>query len=210
MKDKRERLIEAGVFQFSLYGINNARVEDITKQAGVAKGTFYTYFKSKEDLLEQLMEMNMERYTDLFVAIKESNLNFEGKVKMYLKQRLKKFAEHPKFFYMILSLRNNGEIKILHGLRKKLGKRGDKLIKKFFQEHIEEIKEEYRKELDIICPSIMASLFIYQDVIAEKIDVDITCEEDYGEINKKLLELDFNKYVKQFYNLNIKEMLREG
>ena len=31
-------------------GYNNTKVEDITNEAQVAKGTFYTYFKTKEDI----------------------------------------------------------------------------------------------------------------------------------------------------------------
>lgn len=209
MKNKREKLLDAGIFRFSLNGIDGTRVEDITKQAGVAKGTFYTYFKSKEDMLEQIMEINMEKYTGLFITIRKVDLDFEGKVKTYLRARFKRFAEDPKFFYMILSLRKNGEIGVLHTLKNKLGRRGDKLIKLFFKENIEEVKEEYRNELDIICPSITASLFTYQDIISETVMTDITCEEDYEEISKKLLEMDLEKYIEQFYNLNIKEMIRE-
>ena len=209
MKNKRKRLIEAGVFQFSLNGLDGTRVEDITKQAGVAKGTFYTYFKSKEDMLEQVMEDNLERYTGLFDIISNKDVSFEQKVKEYLRSRFERFADDPKFFFMILGLRKKGEIMILHTLRKNLGVRGDKLIRVFFENNINDIKEEYRDQLGIICPSIMSSLFTYQDIIAEGVTVDINCEEDYEEIRKKLMEIDFEKYIKQFYNLNIREIIRE-
>lgn len=209
MKNKRKRLIEAGVFQFSLNGIDGTRVEDITKQAGVAKGTFYTYFKSKEDMLEQVMEENLDRYTGLFNIITNKDVCFEQKVKEYLRSRFKTFADDPKFFFMVLGLRKKGEMMILHTLRKNLGLRGDKLIRIFLEENISEIKEKYRGELGIICPSIMSSLFTYQDIIAEGVAVEINCEEDYEKIRKKLMKIDFEKYIEQFYNLNIREIIRE-
>ena len=209
MISKKERLIKAGMFYFSINGIASTRVEDITKKAGVAKGTFYTYFSSKEDLLEDIMVQKMEKYIGLFQDLRSSGLNFEGQVKMYLRERFNRFVEDPKLFYMILSLRRTGEIMILKFLRDKLGRRGDKLIKEFFNENIEEIKEEYRGELDIILPSIMAALFSYQDIMAERVKIEVEDEADYEKISKILKRVDIEKYINQFYNLNIKEMVKE-
>ena len=209
MISKKERLIKAGMFYFSINGIAATRVEDITKKAGVAKGTFYTYFSSKEDLLEDIMVQKMEKYVGLFNDLRSSGLDFEGKVKMYLRERFNRFIEDPKLFYMILSLRRTGEIMLLKFLRDKLGRRGDKLIKEFFNENIGEIKEEYREELDIILPSIMAALFSYQDIMAERVRIEVKDEKDYDRISKVLKRVDIEKYIDQFYNLNIKEMVKE-
>ncbi len=49
--DTRQRLIDAAVDLFLTVGYPNLRVVDITNHAGVGKGTFYLYFKSKRDLL---------------------------------------------------------------------------------------------------------------------------------------------------------------
>ncbi len=209
MNSKKERLIKAGMFYFSINGIAATRVEDITKKAGVAKGTFYTYFSSKEDLLEDIMVQKMEKYVGLFNDLRTSGLDFEGKVRMYLRERFNRFVEDPKLFYMILSLRRTGEIMLLKFLREKLGRRGDKLIKEFFYENIEEIKEEYRGELDIILPSIMAALFSYQDIMAERVRIEVKDEEDYERISRILKRVDIEKYIDQFYNLNIKAMVKE-
>lgn len=209
MNSKKERLIKAGMFYFSINGIAATRVEDITKKAGVAKGTFYTYFSSKEDLLEDIMVQKMEKYVGLFEDLRSSGLDFEGKVKMYLRERFYRFVDDPKLFYMILSLRRTGEIMLLKFLREKLGRRGDKLIKEFFNENIEEIKEEYRGELDIILPSIMAALFSYQDIMAERVRIEVKDEEDYEKISRVLKRVDIEKYIDQFYNLNIRAMVKE-
>jgi len=209
VNSKKERLIKAGMFYFSINGIAATRVEDITRKAGVAKGTFYTYFSSKEDMLEQLMVQRMEKYIGFFDALRAADLNFEDKIKMYLRERFNRFIDDPKLFYMILSLRRTGEIMLLKYLKEKLGRRGDKLIKQFFDENIDEIKEEYREELSIITPSIMAALFSYQDIMAERVQIEIEDEEDYEKISKVLKVVDIEKYIQQFYNLNIKEMVKE-
>lgn len=48
---KREKLIRAGMSVVLEKGLQNTSVEDITKAAGVAKGTFYYYFPSKESFM---------------------------------------------------------------------------------------------------------------------------------------------------------------
>ena len=54
---RRQELMEAAIKVFADKGIARSTVADITKAAGVAKGTFYLYFTSKEHLLGALKEM---------------------------------------------------------------------------------------------------------------------------------------------------------
>ena len=44
----REKIIEAAYLRFYEFGYNGTSVQDIVDQVGVPKGTFYNYFKSKE------------------------------------------------------------------------------------------------------------------------------------------------------------------
>ena len=52
----RQTLVEAARRVFERDGFLDARITDITAEAGVAAGTFYTYFTSKEDALAAVME----------------------------------------------------------------------------------------------------------------------------------------------------------
>ncbi|MBQ7409298.1 MAG: TetR/AcrR family transcriptional regulator, partial [Alphaproteobacteria bacterium] len=47
--ETRKKLLKTGQKLIMRKGLSNISVEDITNAAGVAKGTFYTYFKRKED-----------------------------------------------------------------------------------------------------------------------------------------------------------------
>jgi TetR/AcrR family transcriptional regulator, fatty acid metabolism regulator protein len=58
---KRERILDAAVKVFAAEGFYNARVSQIAEAAGVADGTIYLYFKSKDDLLINLFEDRMEQ-----------------------------------------------------------------------------------------------------------------------------------------------------
>lgn len=50
-QDTKRKLVKAGLELLRENGFDAINVEDITKKAGVAKGTFYTYFKRKEDIV---------------------------------------------------------------------------------------------------------------------------------------------------------------
>ena len=58
---KRARILDAAIKVFAAEGFYNAKVSQIAQQAGVADGTIYLYFKSKDDLLINLFEDRMER-----------------------------------------------------------------------------------------------------------------------------------------------------
>lgn len=52
--ERRRDLLDAGLAVFTRRGVGAATVDDIASEAGVAKGTFYLYFSSKEHLLSAL------------------------------------------------------------------------------------------------------------------------------------------------------------
>ena len=61
-EDKRKRILEAASRVFARRGYFTARVADIAKRAGVADGTIYLYFRSKEDILVSLFEEVMSEH----------------------------------------------------------------------------------------------------------------------------------------------------
>ena len=59
--DKRDRILQAAERVFASKGFYGAKVSDIAHVAGVADGTIYLYFRSKDDLLISLFEAQMDR-----------------------------------------------------------------------------------------------------------------------------------------------------
>jgi TetR/AcrR family transcriptional regulator, fatty acid metabolism regulator protein len=62
--DKRERILVAAERIFARHGFFAARVSEIAREAGVADGTIYLYFKSKDDLLISLFENRMKQVNE--------------------------------------------------------------------------------------------------------------------------------------------------
>ncbi len=57
---RRAQIIEGAVKVFARKGFYHATVKDVAREAGVADGTIYLYFKNKDDLLISLFECKME------------------------------------------------------------------------------------------------------------------------------------------------------
>src|SRR5216684_2283702 len=57
--DKHQQIIEAAVRVFARNGYYNSRVSDVAREAGVASGTIYLYFKTKDDILVTLFREKM-------------------------------------------------------------------------------------------------------------------------------------------------------
>lgn len=61
---KRDQILEGAWRVFERMGFDAASMNDITREAGVSKGTIYVYFSSKEELFEALVE----KYRAKFIA----------------------------------------------------------------------------------------------------------------------------------------------
>lgn len=53
---KRERILKKSWELFKKNGYEETKIERITKEVGISKGSFYTYFKTKEDVLFAILE----------------------------------------------------------------------------------------------------------------------------------------------------------
>ena len=63
-KPKYKQIIDAAVVVIAENGYHNAQVSKIAKQAGVADGTIYLYFKNKEDVLISLFQEKMGQFVE--------------------------------------------------------------------------------------------------------------------------------------------------
>lgn len=67
-KQKREALLEAAYNLFTSKGVFDTSISDIVKQASMAKGTFYLYFKDKYDIQKALIT---EKAGEVFSVVRE-------------------------------------------------------------------------------------------------------------------------------------------
>lgn len=69
---RRKEIMDAAQKLFEKEGYTKTSVEAIIKHAGIAKGTFYYYFKAKQDILRAIVETITSQVQEYFVSIVEN------------------------------------------------------------------------------------------------------------------------------------------
>jgi TetR/AcrR family transcriptional regulator, fatty acid metabolism regulator protein len=89
-KPKYKQIIDAAVIVIAENGYHQAQVSKIAKQAGVADGTIYLYFKNKEDILVSLFQEKMghfiEKIEDEIAGIDTAIEKLLALIKMHFSQ----------------------------------------------------------------------------------------------------------------------------
>jgi len=93
--DKRERILDAAELIFAQRGFFSARVSEIAREAGVADGTIYLYFKSKDDLLISLFESRMERVNNTLCDAIASGKTATEKLTLFIRTQLQMVRDNP-------------------------------------------------------------------------------------------------------------------
>ena len=63
-EEKKRKIIDAAIKIFARNGYFNSRVSEIAKEAGVADGTIYIYFSSKEELLSAIFDEALQVFVE--------------------------------------------------------------------------------------------------------------------------------------------------
>jgi AcrR family transcriptional regulator len=108
-EDKRKAILEAALRVFAEHGIANAPTSAISKEAGVAEGSLFTYFKTKEELMSELyldLRMEFSRHLPDF----PHGTNAQTRLKYIWDQYLKLGAAHPEQLKVLQQLRATGKL----------------------------------------------------------------------------------------------------
>ncbi|MCD1294686.1 TetR/AcrR family transcriptional regulator [Methanocella sp. CWC-04] len=95
-EERREDYINAAEELFLEKGYENTSASDIIKKIGLAQGTFYYYFRSKDDILEAVIYRYLERYGSALKNVADNNdINAMDKLQ--------------EIIHLSFNLRNNGD-----------------------------------------------------------------------------------------------------
>lgn len=75
-KIKEDKLYKSAYELFTTKGVKNTAIDDIVKKAGIAKGTFYLYFKDKRDIINKLILLKSRNVlNEAIIKTKEANID---------------------------------------------------------------------------------------------------------------------------------------
>lgn len=100
---KRQDLLDEAFKLFLVKGVDQTSIDDIVSKAGIAKGTFYLYFKDKNDLIDQII---IQSTGEIILRVYREKQNytyvsFEDLVISVLDDIINKLCENPSLLSLI-------------------------------------------------------------------------------------------------------------
>ena len=106
--NKEKDIIEASINIFAEKGFHNSKISDIAKEANVATGSVYRYFKNKEDIIISIFE---ELWETLFVKMEKltntKSVSPLDKLDKIIDMIFDLFADNPALGVVFVNEQNN-------------------------------------------------------------------------------------------------------
>lgn len=100
--DKFDLLLNSALDIFAEKGYHQTKIKDITDHASLGAGTFYLYFKNKEDLIEELFKRYLDNILSALQKIHDSNKDAYSKLEEYIKVNVLFMYENKDFFQIFI------------------------------------------------------------------------------------------------------------
>lgn len=132
MAGEGERMPKSGIIIEALKkviiekGVKNITSEAIAKKAGVAKGTLYLYFKTKEDMISTLVESFLKEGEELVSSSLRTKGGAIAKLRAFVKADLSFYEKNHKIF-RTLGMENSAMGNLLGKAKKKM------ILKRYFK-----------------------------------------------------------------------------
>jgi AcrR family transcriptional regulator len=109
---KKQGLMDIVVKVLSREGLEGLTMDAVAEEAGVAKGTLYTYFKSKQDLIKEAIEVIVRPMIEELTSILESDLPPDERLKKMITRHLAYFETHRDFFRVFVHDRLSSQMRL--------------------------------------------------------------------------------------------------
>lgn len=153
MEDLKDIIISTALDKFKQYGIKSISVDDICREIGISKKTFYNYYPGKEELvasvlnrMNQQIDTNARKYMEGKTALECMRIITEMPNKMGDVHKIPTFSYDLRKYYPKLYKQH---IQNVH-----------KGVKEIIMIHLQQGKDEgvYRQDLDVEMCALMFSL----------------------------------------------------
>ena len=166
-EEKRRRIVDAALQEFAAHSFNEASINRIIKSADIPKGSFYQYFKNKEDLYLYFLDEVSKEFTDPLLHEKEMHpdANFFEVIQHVNREVLKIRDIKPEYIEirMRMELDNN---EFIMDIRKKSTEKYIKIIER------DKARGIIKHDADAKVIVDMIASFSLNEVYRNKLDVE--------------------------------------
>ncbi len=99
--DKKEAIFEAMLELISKHGFHSSPMSEVAKQANVAAGTIYHYFKSKDELICALYLKIKSQSNEMLLKNDDPSKAFKDRFRQFYLQNFNYFTKNTKEFYFL-------------------------------------------------------------------------------------------------------------
>jgi len=175
-KKRKERELYSAAYElFTTKGANNTAIDEIVKKAGVAKGTFYLYFKDKYDIVDKLVLLKSRQVIEEAMAEtrKLGIENFEDKTIFFINYVINYFKANKLMLKLINKDFSCGLFKKAR-LNPDENKEIDEIARFFIEGLKERGMEELEAELTLFMVFELVGNVCYSSIIINQpVDIDI-------------------------------------
>ena len=84
-EERRQEIVQAAKALFSKFGVEHTSISQLVKEIGVAHGLFYYYFKSKEEVMEAVIETMLKDFTKMLEErLKAADDDFHAQLAVFI------------------------------------------------------------------------------------------------------------------------------
>jgi TetR/AcrR family fatty acid metabolism transcriptional regulator len=94
--DRPQQIIDAAIRVFARHGYYNSRVSDIAREAGMASGTIYLYFRTKDEILVRMFRDRMAQWVEFVRKAMAEMSGAAAKVRRLIFLHFKILEDNPE------------------------------------------------------------------------------------------------------------------
>ncbi len=191
-KMRSAQILDAALKIFAKRGFRGATIREIASEAGVAEGTIYNYFGSKQDLLisipGQLGALPMTTIADVALKVAQPDAKYyEGFLRTIVSQGMKRLAENKDFIKVLLSTLPTMDEKTMEEYIKRTPLYFSGVMEEFLKTGVE--KGVFREMNTAIVARAFIGVFIINTLLQEILPGEILPRIDYDEVAEEVVRL---------------------
>jgi len=194
--EKRERIISTAVEEFAEHGFHQASINRLVKRLGIAKGSIFQYFTSKEGLFQAVFDHCVDQARKPLREIKHhpEGMGFFDKIRATLEAGIRFVRAHPQAYKLYLKMIFQENFPYREKLLSRLHLFSADYLEDLIRQGIE--KGEIRKDINV-----PTAVFFLDALLDRFIQAYVVAFWDASSVIHQAKDEDLKKHIEEFVKL---------